>query len=71
MAQNFLVGTPKVCRFKFVTQNESQSTGDEISESFDIFRRFVAFICDLMIKVSNIKEIPPILKIDIKFLFKI
>ena len=29
------------------------------------------FICDLMIKVSNIKEIPPILTIDLKFLFKI
>ena len=29
------------------------------------------FICDFMIKVSNIKEIPPILTIDLKFLFKI
>ena len=28
-------------------------------------------ICDLMIKVSNIKEIPPILTIDLKFLFEI
>ena len=29
------------------------------------------FTCDLMIKVSNIKEIPPIQTIDLKFLFKI
>ena len=28
------------------------------------------FVCD-MIKVLNIKEIPPILTIDLKFLFKI
>ena len=27
------------------------------------------FICDLMIKVSNIKEIPAILTADLKFLF--
>ena len=29
------------------------------------------FICDLVIKVSNIKEIPPILTIDLKLLLKI
>ena len=29
------------------------------------------FICDLVIKVSNIKEIPPILTTDLKFLLKI
>ena len=28
-------------------------------------------ICDLMIKVSNIKEIPPTLTIDLKILFEI
>ena len=29
------------------------------------------FICDLMIKVLNIKEIASILTIDLKFIFKI
>ena len=29
------------------------------------------FICDLVIKVSNIKEIQPILTIDLKLLLKI
>ena len=29
------------------------------------------FICDFMIKVLNVKEIPPILTIDLKFFFKI
>ena len=44
IAQNLLVGTTlKVRRLKFVTQNERGLTGDEISKSFNIYRRFVAF----------------------------
>ena len=35
------------------------------------YKKDLIFNCDIMIKVSNIKEIPPILTIDLKFLFKI
>ena len=35
------------------------------------YKKVLIFNCDIMIKVSNIKEIPPILTIDLKFLFKI
>ena len=49
--------------------------GDEPAMKYQKVLIFIAgsslFICDLMIKVSNIKEIPPILTIDLKFLFKI
>ena len=48
---------------------------DEQAMKHQKFLVFVAgsslIICDLMIKVSNIKEIPPILTIDLKFLFEI
>ena len=56
---------------KFVTQNERQWTDDEIIERYwylSPVRSF--FICNLMINVSNTKEIPPILIIDLKFHFK-
>ena len=49
--------------------------GDEPAMKYQKVLIFFAgsslFICDLMIKVSNIKEIPPILTIDLKYLFKI
>ena len=49
--------------------------GDEPAMKYQKNLIFIArsslFICDLTIKVSNIKEIPPILTIDLKFLFKI
>ena len=49
--------------------------GDETPMKHQKVQIFIAgsllFICDLMIKVWNIKEIPPILTIDFKFLFKI
>ena len=49
--------------------------GDEPAMKYQKVLIFIAglslFICDLMTKVSNIKEIPPILTIDLKFLFKI
>ena len=48
--------------------------GDELVMKYKNVLIFIAgssFICDLMIKVSNIKEILPILTIDLKFLFKI
>ena len=49
--------------------------GDESAMKYQKVLIFIAgltlFICDLMVKVLNIKEIPPILKIDLKFLFKI
>ena len=48
---------------------------DELAMKYQKILIFIAglslFICDLMIKVSNIKEIPPISTIDLKFLFKI
>ena len=43
-------------------------TGNEI---LNLYTNSSLFICDVMIKVSNIKEILPILAIDLKFLFKI
>ena len=43
IVQNLLVGTLKVRRFKFVTQNERGWTGDEIWKSFDIHRLFFVF----------------------------
>ena len=47
---------------------------DELAMKYQKVLIFVAssslFICDLMIKVSNIKEIPPILTMDLKFLLK-
>ena len=48
--------------------------GDEPAMKYQKVLIFIAglslFICDLMTKVSNIKEIPPILTIDLKFLLK-
>ena len=48
---------------------------DEPAMKYQKFLIFVAslslFICDIMIKVSNMKEIPSILTIDLNFLFKI
>ena len=48
--------------------------GDEPAMKYQKVLIFFAgsslFICDLMIKVSNIKEIPPILTIDLKFFLK-
>ena len=49
--------------------------GDEPAMKYQKVLIFIAgsslFICDLMIKVSNIKEIPSILTIDSKFLCKV
>ena len=49
--------------------------GDEPAMKYQKVLIFIAgltlFICDLMIKVSNIKEIPSILTIDFKFFKKI
>ena len=49
--------------------------GDELAMKYQKVLIFIAgsslFICDLMIKVSTVKEIPPILTIDLEFLFKI
>ena len=48
--------------------------GDELAMKYQkvlIFMAGSSFICDLMIKVSNIKELLPILTIDLKFRFKI
>ena len=48
--------------------------GDELAMKYQKVLIFIAgssFICDLMIKVSNIKELLPILTIDLKFRFKI
>ena len=49
--------------------------GDEPAMKYQKVLIFIAglslFICDLMTKVSSIKEMPPILTIDLKFLFKI
>ena len=48
---------------------------DKLAMKYQNFLIFIASLSlllrDLMIKVSNIKEIPPILTIDLKFLFKI
>ena len=69
IAQNLLAGTPKFRRLS------PKMKGDEPAMKYQKVLIFIAgsslFICDLMIKVSNIKEIPPILTIDLKFLFKI
>ena len=49
--------------------------GDEPTMKYQKALIFIAgsslFMCDLIIKISNIKEIPPILAIDLKFLKKI
>ena len=67
IAQNLLVGTLKVHRLRFVTQNEMRWIGDEISKFLIFIDGSSLFICDLMIKVSNIREMPPILTIDLIF----
>ena len=49
--------------------------GDEPAMKYQKVLIFIVgsslFICDFLTKVWNIKEIPPILALDLKFLFKI
>ena len=49
--------------------------GDEPAMKYQKALIFIAgsslFMCDLIIKISNIKEIPPMLAIDLKFFKKI
>ena len=60
---------------KLLALNSSpKMKGDELAMKYQKVLIFIAgssFICDLMIKVSNIKELLPILTIDLKFRFKI
>ena len=73
-----LISSPKIFQwehYKFIAWNSSPKIkGDDPAMKNQKVLILIAgssiFICDL-IKVSIIKEIPPILKIDLKFLFKI